>query len=121
MTDMFSLVQESQIGHISLADQADLLLVAPATADMIAQMAQGLCSDVLPTVYLATKAPVLVAPSMNVNMWNHSATQSNVELLKKRGVEFVGPDSGELACGWMGEGRLSAPEIICESVFKILS
>jgi phosphopantothenoylcysteine decarboxylase/phosphopantothenate--cysteine ligase len=101
--------EEGQIGHIDLADWADLVMVAPATANVLAKMAAGLADDLVSTVLLATRAPILVAPAMNVNMWRHPATRANVERLQERGVHFVGPDSGELACGWEGEGRMSEP------------
>src|SRR5438105_12642035 len=93
-------------GHIELADQADLLLIAPATAHVIAELAHGLAQHPLAAIALATRAPILMAPAMNGKMWEHSATQENVEKLKVRGVEFVGPEAGMLACGYEGIGRL---------------
>jgi phosphopantothenoylcysteine decarboxylase len=93
-------------GHIELADQADLLLIAPATAHVIAELAHGLANHPLTAIALATRAPLLVAPAMNGKMWEHPATQENVEKLKTRGVEFIGPDQGMLACGYEGVGRL---------------
>ena len=93
-------------GHIELADQADLLLIAPATAHVIAELAHGLAQHPLAAIALATRAPILMAPAMNGKMWEHSATQENVEKLKVRGVEFVGPEAGMLACGYEGVGRL---------------
>ncbi len=105
-TELFDLESEATVGHIGLADFAELLLVAPATADVIARLAQGRADDVLTTVALATRAPLVVCPAMNVNMWNHVATQQNVATLQARGVVFAGPESGELACGWIGAGRL---------------
>jgi len=104
--------EEGRIGHIDLADWADLVVVAPATADLLARMAAGLADDLVATVLLATRAPVLAAPSMNVNMWEHPATRANLALLRERGVHFVGPDSGFLACGWEGAGRMASPEAI---------
>ena len=119
-TDTFSLTQESEIGHIRLADTADVILVAPATANVIAKLAGGIADDLLTTVLLATRARVLVAPAMNVHMWQHPATQENVERLRARGVQFVGPASGSLACGWEGEGRLAEPVDIVEAVSRLL-
>ncbi|MBV8165481.1 MAG: bifunctional phosphopantothenoylcysteine decarboxylase/phosphopantothenate--cysteine ligase CoaBC [Alphaproteobacteria bacterium] len=112
-TELFSLTDESEMGHIRLSREADLLVVAPATADLIARMAAGLADDLAATVLLATDKPVLIAPSMNVMMWQHAATQSNVELLRRRGVATVGPAAGDLACGEVGSGRLAeVPEIV---------
>src|SRR5208282_2709880 len=98
---------ESAVEHIAVAQRTDLLLVAPATADILAKFARGIADDFLTTLYLATTAPVIVAPAMNVNMWNHAATQENVEMLRKRGVKIVNPDEGYLACGMTGAGRLA--------------
>jgi len=95
---------DSAIEHIAVAQSIDALLVAPATADVLAHFAQGIASDFLTTLYLATTAPVVVAPAMNVNMWNHAATQANVEVLRQRGVKIVDPGSGYLACGMTGSG-----------------
>jgi len=104
--------EEGAIDHVALADWADLLLVAPATAHTLARLAAGLADDLPAAIALATRAPLLVAPAMNVNMWNHPATQANVARLRERGVAFVGPEAGELACGWEGLGRMSEPERI---------
>ncbi len=109
---LFDLGEESRIGHIALADWAELVVVAPATANLLAKMSHGLADDLASTVLLATRAPVLAAPAMNVNMWSHAATQANVATLRARGVRFVGPDAGELACGWEGVGRMSEPAAI---------
>jgi phosphopantothenoylcysteine decarboxylase/phosphopantothenate--cysteine ligase len=114
-TELFDLTQESEIGHIALADWAELLIVAPATANTLAKLAHGLADDPVSTLALATRAPILVAPAMNVNMWRHAATQQNLEILRSRGVTCVGPDSGELACGWDGEGRMSDPVAIADA------
>jgi phosphopantothenoylcysteine decarboxylase/phosphopantothenate--cysteine ligase len=111
---------ESAIEHIAVAQRIDLLLVAPATADILAHFAQGIAHDFLTTLYLATKAPVLVAPAMNVNMWEHPATQENVLKLRARGVHVVDPDEGYLACGMTGSGRLAATETIVEKVRLVL-
>jgi phosphopantothenoylcysteine decarboxylase len=105
-TSFFDEKENWRPGHIELADKADLLLVAPATAHVIAELAHGLASHPLAAIALATRAPILMAPAMNGKMWDHPATQANVELLKERGVEFVGPEAGMLACGYEGTGRL---------------
>lgn len=97
------------IDHIEFADWAEIVVVAPATADLLARMTAGMANDFVTAVLLATRAPVLVAPAMNVNMWEHPATQSNLALLRERGVLTVGPEEGELACGWQGAGRMSEP------------
>lgn len=111
--DQFALGAESDIRHISLADAADLLLVAPATANTIGKFARGIADDALSTLFMATRAPVLVAPAMNVNMFEHPAVVENVARLRSRGVEFVEPGSGYLACGWLGKGRLAeVPDIV---------
>jgi phosphopantothenoylcysteine decarboxylase/phosphopantothenate--cysteine ligase len=111
---------ESAIEHIAVAQKTDLLLVAPATADVIAKFARGIANDFLTTLYLATTAPVVVAPAMNVNMWEHAATQENVALLRKRGVNIVQPDEGYLACGMTGAGRLAGQEEIIKAVREVL-
>jgi phosphopantothenoylcysteine decarboxylase/phosphopantothenate--cysteine ligase len=113
--------QEAQIGHIQLADEADLLVVAPATADIIAKLRHGVADDLVSTVYLACTAPVLLAPAMNVNMWRHSATQANIAELRERGHAVVGPDSGELACGHEGAGRMAEPDEILQAAGACLS
>jgi phosphopantothenoylcysteine decarboxylase / phosphopantothenate---cysteine ligase len=111
---------DSAIEHIAVAQSIDALVVAPATSDIIAKFAQGIANDFLSTLYLATTAPVVVAPAMNVNMWNHPATQANLEILRKRGVKIVDPDSGYLACGMTGAGRLAANEAIVAAVMQAL-
>ena len=108
-------------GHIGLADSADLLLVAPATANTIAQFANGLAPDVLTAIHLATLAPVLMAPAMNGKMWQHPATQENVARLSQRGVHFIGPEEGMLACGYEGIGRLWNVEGIIERAGGIIA
>ncbi len=105
-TSFFDEKENWRPGHIELADKADLLLIAPATAHVIAELAHGLASHPLAAIALATRAPILMAPAMNGKMWDHPATQANVQLLKERGVEFVGPEAGMLACGYEGTGRL---------------
>jgi phosphopantothenoylcysteine decarboxylase/phosphopantothenate--cysteine ligase len=111
-TELFDLSEASEIDHIALADWAELLIVAPATANLLAKLAHGLADDLVSTIALATRAPILAAPAMNVNMWRHPATQRNVASLRERGVRVVGPEVGELACGWEGEGRMSEPAAI---------
>jgi len=111
---------DSAIEHIAVAQSIDALLVAPATADVLAHFAQGIASDFLTTLYLATTAPVVVAPAMNVNMWNHAATQANLEILRQRGVKIVEPGSGYLACGMTGSGRLAENEAIVLAVLEAL-
>lgn len=113
--DLFDPGEEGEIDHIGLADWAELVLVAPATANLLAKMAHGLADDLVTTVLLATQAPILVAPAMNVNMWSHPATRANLEILRGRGIAFVGPEAGELACGWEGLGRMSDPATIAEA------
>jgi phosphopantothenoylcysteine decarboxylase/phosphopantothenate--cysteine ligase len=111
---------ESAIEHIAVAQRIDLLLVAPATADVLAQFARGIAGDFLSTLYLATKAPVVVAPAMNVNMWEHPATRENLATLHARGVHVVDPGEGYLACGMVGAGRLAETEAIVEKVCSVL-
>ena len=111
-TDLFSLTDEHEMGHINLSREADVILVAPATANTLAKMAHGLADNLVTTLLLATDKPVLAASAMNVRMWEHVATRSNVELLKMRGVKMIGPDEGEMACGEWGEGRMAQPEDI---------
>ena len=105
--------------HIELADSADLLLIAPATANVLAKLAHGLADDALTAIALATRAPILVAPAMNGKMWDHPATKENVRLLKKRGVNFIGPESGLLACGYEGLGRLGDPSKIVKEAIRL--
>lgn len=125
-TDLFDLPQEHEINHISLADRADAILIAPATADLIAKVSHGICDDLVTTVLCASRAPaaarapVIVAPSMNVNMWNNSITQENVARLKKHGFVVIEPESGPLACGYEGKGRLPEPETIVDLVEKTI-
>jgi phosphopantothenoylcysteine decarboxylase / phosphopantothenate---cysteine ligase len=111
---------DSAIEHIAIAQRIDLLLVAPATADILGKFAHGIADDFLSTLYLATKAPVAVAPAMNVNMWEHPATQENLATLRARGVHVIDPDEGYLACGMTGSGRLAATETIVQRVRDVL-
>src|ERR1700687_191002 len=126
ITGMFSPGEEhsanidSAIEHIAVAQSIDALLVVPATADVLAHFAQGISSDFLTTLYLATTAPVVVAPAMNVNMWNHPATQANLSTLRQRGVKVVEPGSGYLACGMTGAGRLAENDAIVAAVLETL-
>jgi len=115
-TDMWNLIQEGEIGHVSLADRAQLVLVAPATADIIAKVAHGICDELLTTVICATKAPVIFAPSMNSNMWENPITQGNVASLKEHGYRFIEPAEGALACGYEGKGRLPEPAEILKYI-----
>jgi phosphopantothenoylcysteine decarboxylase/phosphopantothenate--cysteine ligase len=120
ITDMFTPVMTSEVAHVSLADKADVVVVAPATANVIAKFAIGLADDFLSTTVLASKAPILLAPAMNVNMFTNPATQENLTLLKKRGFYCVGPGKGGLACGWEGQGRMSEVEEIFQFIKTIL-
>src|SRR5215212_12105861 len=110
----------SDIEHIAIADSIGLLLVAPCTANVIGKFANGIADDFLSSLYLATKAPVLLAPAMNTNMLEHAAVQRNLQTLGSRGVRFVDPGEGFLACGWIGKGRLAEPEAICEAAEQML-
>ena len=112
--------EQNGIDHIAEAQWADALVVAPATANILAKFAHGIADDFLSTLYVATTAPVIVAPAMNVNMWNHPATQANLEILRQRGVRIVEPGTGELACGMVGAGRMAEPETIAEAVLSTL-
>lgn len=104
-SDLFSLTEETEMGHIRLAREADLVVVAPASADFMAKVAQGRADDLASAILLTTRSPILMAPAMNVEMWQHPATKANVALLKERGVSFIGPEEGELACGEVGFGK----------------
>ena len=120
-TELFNLIAEQEIGHISLADQADLFIVAPATANVIGKIAAGIADDMLTTTVMATKAPVLFAPAMNVNMFTNPIYQENEAKLRRLGYLFEAPVSGSLACGWEGEGKLAAPESIFEGAVTALT
>jgi len=119
--ELFSLTDEAEMGHIELSRSADLVVVAPATADLMAKAANGLAGDLASTTLLATDKPVLMAPAMNVRMWEHAATRRNLATLKADGVAFVGPDEGAMACGEWGEGRMAEPEAIFQAVMAMLS
>jgi len=118
--ELFSLTDEAEMGHIQLSRSADLVVVVPATADLIAKAANGLAGDLASTTLLATDKPVLMAPAMNVRMWLHPATQRNIATLKADGVTFVGPDDGAMACGEFGPGRLAEPPVILEAILAAL-
>ncbi|RFD19282.1 bifunctional phosphopantothenoylcysteine decarboxylase/phosphopantothenate--cysteine ligase CoaBC [Komagataeibacter melaceti] len=119
-SDLFSLTDESEMGHIALSRSSDLTVVCPATADILARMAAGLADDLATTLLLATDTPVLVAPAMNVRMWEHPATQTNVATLKARGVAFVGPEVGRMACNETGPGRMAEPDAILAAIMARL-
>ncbi len=119
-TALFDLTEEAEMGHIELSRSADLIVVAPATADLMAKMAGGRADDLASTVLLATDTPVLLAPAMNVRMWDHPATQRNLATLRGDGIRFVGPDEGEMACGEHGPGRMAEPEAILAAIRALL-
>jgi phosphopantothenoylcysteine decarboxylase/phosphopantothenate--cysteine ligase len=119
-SDLFSLTDEAEMGHIELSRSADLVVVAPATADLMAKAANGLADDLASTTLLATDKPVLMAPAMNVRMWTHAATRRNLATLLSDGVRFVGPDEGAMACGEFGPGRLAEPQAIFEAIMAAL-
>ncbi|AZO95207.1 bifunctional phosphopantothenoylcysteine decarboxylase/phosphopantothenate--cysteine ligase CoaBC [Halocella sp. SP3-1] len=120
-TDLFSPPEHFNVKHISLADRADLCLIAPATANFIGKLAGGIADNLLSTIIMATKAPILIAPSMNVNMYHNSIFQDNISYLKKKGYEVIDPDKGYLACGYQGEGRLPEPELLVDLITGRLS
>jgi phosphopantothenoylcysteine decarboxylase/phosphopantothenate--cysteine ligase len=114
--ELWDLTDEHEMGHIELSRSADLILVAPATAHIIARMAHGMADDLATTCLLATDTPVMIAPAMNVRMWEHDATQKNIAILKKRGIDFIGPNEGDMACGEYGPGRMAEPTEIAKAV-----
>ena len=118
-TELFDLTDETEIGHIELSRSADLLVVAPASADILARMAGGLASDLATTALLATDKPVLVAPAMNVRMWQHAATRRNMDILRGDGVSVIGPNEGDMACGEFGPGRMAEPEEILNAISSV--
>ena len=118
--ELFNLTDEAEMGHIELSRSADLVVVVPATADLMAKAANGLANDLASTTLLATDKPVLMAPAMNVRMWEHPATRRNLAALQGDGVHFVGPDEGEMACGEFGPGRLAEPDAIADAVGRLL-
>ncbi len=120
-TELFDLTREAEMGHIQLSRAADLVVVAPATASLMAKMATGLADDLASTLLLATDKPVLIAPAMNVRMWQHAATQRNCDLLEADGIHFVGPTDGDMACGEFGPGRMAEPEAILAAIRQHLS
>ena len=115
-----SATEQNGIEHIAEAQWTEALVVAPATANILAKFAHGIADDFLTTMYLATRAPILVAPAMNVNMWEHPATQANLELLRQRGVRVVEPGTGSLACGMVGAGRMAEPDAIADAVLDAM-
>lgn len=120
-TSLFNLISEREIGHIMLADRADLIIIAPATANIVGKLANGIADDMLTTTIMASKAPVLIAPAMNVNMYQSPAYKENEAKLKRRGVLFAEPATGLLACGWEGEGKLQEPQVIFEEALSALA
>jgi len=120
-TELFNLIAEREIGHISLADRADLFLIVPATANVLGKIANGIADDMLTTTVMATKATVLIAPAMNVNMYTNPIYRENEEKLRRFGYRFVDPEKGALACGWEGEGKLAAVETIFEAAVAALT
>ena len=121
VTDLFDEKENWRPGHIALADAADLLLIAPCTADTLARLVHGFANDALSAIALATRAPILIAPAMNGKMWEHAATQANVKMLKSRGCQFIGPDDGMLACGYEGTGRLWPVDGVVEKTLAVLN
>ena len=117
-TDLFSLKDETEMGHIRLSREADLIVVAPASANMIAKLSNGIADDLASTALLAANKQILLAPAMNHKMWNNAATQDNLEKLKSRGFKFVGPVEGDMACNEFGMGRMAEPEEILRSIFS---
>ncbi len=115
-TDLFDLTDEAEMGHIELSRSADLVVVAPATADLMAKAATGLATDLATTALLATDKPVMMAPAMNVRMWEHPATQRNLKTLQKDGIQIIGPDEGDMACGEFGAGRMAEPEMMADAI-----
>src|SRR5436190_15078623 len=118
--DLFDLTAESEMGHIALSRAADLVVVAPATADLIAKLAVGLAPDLASTALLATDKPVLIAPAMNVRMWNHAATRRNIAALRADGIHVIGPNDGEMACGEFGPGRMAEPDEILNAISALI-
>ncbi len=121
VTDLFTLLEETKIGHVALADLAELIVILPATANIIGKIANGIADDFLSTMVMASKAPVLFVPSMNVNMWENKALQQNVQTLRERGYHFMEPGEGELACHWYGKGRLAELKEVIEKIKEIFS
>ena len=121
LTGMFDDPDAWRPDHIAVADRAAALVIAPCTANVIARLAHGVADDLLGCTYLSVRVPVLIAPAMNERMWTHAATQANVETLRARGVRFVEPGTGDLACGATGKGRMAEPETIAEAVARALA
>lgn len=121
VTDPFALIQDEKVAHVALADLAELIVILPATANILGKIAAGIADDFLSTLVMATRAPVLLAPSMNVNMWENPAVKKNVEILIQRGFQFIEPGEGELACGWYGKGRLAELEDVIEKIEELFT
>ena len=119
--DMFDEPEEWVPGHISLAERGDALVIAPCTANVAAKLAHGLADDILTSTALATRAPLVIAPAMNTGMWDHPATQTNMRLLESRGAVLVDADTGDLACGTSGKGRMAAPQAVYDAVMRAIS
>ena len=119
--NLFDLTEEAEMGHIQLSRDADIILVAPATADLMAKAAQGMANDLASTTLLATDKKIIMAPAMNVRMWQHEATQRNLAQLKKDGVSIIGPENGDMACGEFGPGRMSEPQDIAAETAALLA
>ena len=120
-SDLFDLTDEAEMGHIELSRSADLVVAAPATADLMAKAANGMANDLASTALLATDKPVLMAPAMNVRMWDHPATRRNLKTLMDDGIHFVGPEEGEMACGEFGPGRMAEPVAIADAIQDALN
>lgn len=118
--ELFDLLRRSEIKHVSLAEKADLLVIAPATANIIGKIASGIADDLLTTTVMATRAPIIIAPAMNVQMWKNPILQENIKRLKKIGLKIMEPGSGYLACGYEGKGRLAEPEAILKRIKTLL-
>jgi phosphopantothenoylcysteine decarboxylase/phosphopantothenate--cysteine ligase len=118
--ELFDLSRRSEVKHVSLAEKADLLVIAPATANIIGKMASGIADDLLTTTVMATRAPIIIAPAMNVQMWKNTILQENIKRLKKIGLKIMEPGSGYLACGYEGKGRLAEPEAILKRIKTLL-
>ena len=120
-SELFNLTDENKMGHIELSRSTDLVLVAPATTNIISKMAYGSCDDLASTILMATNKPIMVVPAMNVRMWEHNSTKNNLQTLKKFGYKVIGPVVGDMACGEYGEGKMSSPLDIFDTIYNFLS